>query len=80
MKKRLLVLLAVFTLGCTDESGSRTALVSAGYSNIHLTGYRWFGCGEDDGYHTGFTATNPAGVRVSGVVCCGLMKGCTIRF
>lgn len=48
--------------------------VSAGYNNINLTGYRWMGCG------TGFAATNPAGVRVSGMVCCDLMTGCTIRF
>lgn len=79
MRKCLLVLVAL-AFGCTDDSGSRSALVSAGYSNINLTGYRWMGCGNEDSYHTGFTATNPAGVRVSGVVCCGLMKGCTIRF
>jgi hypothetical protein len=66
--------------GCTNDSDSTRALQSAGFSNIRTTGYRMWGCGESDTYHTGFVATNPAGQEVSGVVCCGTFKGCTIRF
>lgn len=65
---------------CTDESGARRALESQGFTSITFTGYRWMSCGRDDDFATGFIATNPTGKRVDGVVCCGLMKGCTVRF
>lgn len=82
--KRILPFTAIAVLmlvGCTDESSTRRTLENAGYSNIQTTGYSPFECGDDDTFHTGFTATNPAGKRVSGTVCCGwLTKGCTIRF
>jgi hypothetical protein len=80
--KKLICIAMVLTAACvgTDNDGSRRTLDAAGYSNIELTGYKWYGCGQDDSYHTAFSATNPAGKRVSGVVCCGMMKGCTIRF
>lgn len=56
-------------------------LESAGYTDVKTTGYNFLECGENDTFHTGFTATNPNGKRVSGTVCCGLfIKGCTIRF
>jgi hypothetical protein len=73
---------ALLTLsGCTDESNTIRTLEDSGYSNIQTTGYSWFECGDGDAFHTGFTATNPVGRRVSGTVCCGWMtKGCTIRF
>lgn len=31
-------------------------------------------------FQTGFVAKNPAGKRVEGVVCCGVLKACTVRF
>lgn len=31
-------------------------------------------------FTTGFVATNPQGMRVEGVVCCGWLKSCTVRF
>ena len=59
----------------------RNALYSAGYTDVALTGYAYFGCGKDDTFATGFRAKNPQGNRVEGVVCCGFVgKGCTIRF
>ncbi len=68
-------------VACTDEDNTRRTLESAGYSDIHTTGYSWFECGKDDTFHTGFTAKNPVGKTVSGTVCCGMWtKGCTIRF
>lgn len=78
MKRAILALLLL--TGCTDERASRAALESAGFSDITLTGYNWFGCGQDDSFATGFRAKNPAGRNVEGVVCCGLMKGCTVRW
>ena len=74
------VILGIFLLACTDEDASRRTLDDAGYSNIKITGWEMWGCGDDDTYTTGYTATNPKGKRVSGVVCCGSWgKGCTIR-
>lgn len=52
-----------------------------GYKNIQTHGFDLFACSEDDFYSTKFTATNPAGQQVSGVVCSGLIfKGATVRF
>ncbi len=76
-----LTLFAVMVIGCTDEANTRRTLSNSGYSDIQITGYSWFECGDDDLFHTGFTAKNPVGKQVDGTVCCGaLTKGCTIRF
>ncbi len=75
-----LLALALNLSACTDEPGSRHALQSAGYSEIRFTGYAPLACGGGDAFFTSFSALNPRGVRVSGVVCCGLVKSCTIRF
>lgn len=64
----------------TDPDRSRNTLEAQGFTDIQIGGYKWGACGEDDYYSTEFTATNPTGRRVSGVVCCGHYKGCTIRF
>lgn len=67
-------------IGCTDEDGAYQLLFREGYTNIQFTGYDWMACSEDDTYHTGFKATNMKGNQVSGVVCCGYIKACTIRY
>lgn len=52
-----------------------------GFTNIQYTGYKWFGCSEDDFFHTGFVAVNPQGMQVTGTVCSGvLFKNSTVRF
>jgi hypothetical protein len=66
--------------GCTDPERTRSTLEAQGFTDIQTGGYEWGVCGEDDDYSTGFTATNLQGHRVSGVVCCGYYKGCTVRF
>lgn len=66
---------------CTNKDDATRALQNSGYTNIQIDGYGWFACGKDDFYHTKFTATNPVGQQVDGVVCSGLLfKGATIRF
>lgn len=65
--------------GCTQPQRSVQALDAAGFTDISVGGYAWWACG-DDSYATGFVATNPNGKRVSGAVCCGWAKNCTIRF
>lgn len=80
MTRLAITLLIALTLaGCSDNIGARRALADAGYTDIELTGYRIFGCSDDDQFRTGFRAKSPAGRRVSGVVCAGWMKGNTIR-
>ena len=65
--------------GCSSHSEANRALDAAGYTDIDITGYRFFGCDEKDAWHTGFEATGQNGRRISGVVCSGLFKGATIR-
>jgi len=74
------LLAALVLAGCSNPGASRSALEKAGFRDIQTGGYAWMSCSKDDTFATSFTATNPMGMRVSGVVCCGLMKDCTIRF
>jgi hypothetical protein len=76
MKKLLFAVL--LTASCTDETATRQTLEDEGYTNIRTTGYAFFGCGRDDAFRTGFTAKR-GDKAVNGVVCCGLLKGCTVR-
>ena len=84
MKKVFLVVACLFALSlsaCSNSEDAYRALSNAGYTNITTKGYDWFACGQDDFYHTKFTATNPSGKQVNGVVCSGLLfKSATIRF
>jgi hypothetical protein len=79
MTKTAILLMALLA-GCTAPDRSRETLDSSGFTNIEIGDYTWFGCSEGDRYHTAFTATNSNGKRVSGVVCCGTLKSCTVRF
>jgi hypothetical protein len=47
---------------------------------LALAGYRMWGCGDNEIYHTGFHAKSQAGMPVAGVVCQGPYKAATIRF
>ena len=82
MRWRLLTLILLMS-GCpaTDDQ-IRQTLTFAGYRDIQDDGVAILGCGKNE-IGSRFTATNPVGHRVSGLVCCGgytpLNKGCTIR-
>jgi len=78
--KKVFTLIALVAAACSNEPSSRRALTAYGFTDIQLTGYQLFGCSEDDIYHTGFVARNPQGNIVEGVVCCGALKNCTVRF
>ena len=80
MKKILIALAVVALSACSSQNDATNALSSAGFTQIETHGYSFFGCGEDDTFKTKFTATNPQGKRVSGVVCSSWFKGGTIRF
>ena len=62
-----------------DPAGATNTADSHGFTNVETTGYRWFGCGKGDIWHTGFKATNQNGKDVTGVVCKGFFKGSTLR-
>jgi hypothetical protein len=85
MRKTILITLGIILLitatGCTNRKDAERALTAQGFKNITYTGYDFFGCSEDDFYHTGFKAKNTEGIPVSGTVCSGLFfKNATIRF
>lgn len=81
MKRILFVLVLLTGSGCTNQKDATRILQENGYTNIEMTGYRWFLCGRDDWYHTGFRATHYAQQPITGAVCSGLLfKGSTIRF
>lgn len=83
--KMIAALLIVLALtGCfTDEPNAKRVVEMQGYTDVQITGYRWFGCGDKDSVHTGFTAKSAKGQPVSGVVCSGITwfgKNYTVRF
>lgn len=59
---------------------AKAFLEQQGYTNVRMTGHRYFMGGENDVFSTGFEANNPFGNPVSGAVTSGWMKGYTIRF
>ena len=76
----LMVLFVMFAAGsCTDEEATIAALGDEGYTDIRAGGYAWFACSKDDRFKTKYTARNAQGKQVSGAVCCGFLKGCTVR-
>lgn len=81
----IISLLAVGLGGCgplwgTDPIGATRVLQASGYTNIKITGYRWFVGGDRDFYHTGFAAKGPGGQQVTGTVTSGLFfKSNTVR-
>jgi hypothetical protein len=64
-----------------DAEGATRVLTQQGYTEIHITGYRWFVGDRADFYHTGFSAKSPAKIDVTGTITKGLwFKSSTIRF
>lgn len=65
----------------TTQSDETTAtLASSGFTEMVLGKSALFACGEGDKVGRYFRARNPRGDMVSGIVCCGILKGCTVRF
>ena len=81
MKTLIAIVLCVILLSsCSGASTSEILLEEQGYTNVEITGFNVFACNEDDIYRYNFTATNPNGKQVKGVVCSAPLKGSTIRF
>ena len=81
MKSLIAIVLVMLALtGCASNPNEvLRVLESAGFTNVELKGYSYFGCGEDDVYKTKFIAKGPTGQYVEGTVCSGWFKGSTIR-
>lgn len=75
-----MALACVALAACTDGAGAIRAAENAGLKDVVTEGYAMWGCGRDDSFRTRFSATNPQGRRVTGVVCSGWLKGSTVRF
>ena len=74
-------LAACMTSGCSSSADAQSALTKAGFTDITTQGWSPLSCSDDDTFSTKFTATNPRGERVSGVVCSSLLiKNATIRY
>ena len=81
MKHLLLIMTCLILISCTNEKDANKALESFGFTDIEMTGFKWFACSDSDFYHTGFTALNPQKNKVNGTVCSGLFfKNSTVRF
>lgn len=76
----LVVVLAAAAGWKNSRSRAERAVESTGASDVKLGGWAWFSCGKDDTYAWKFDATNAKGEAVSGYACCGLLKGCTVRY
>jgi hypothetical protein len=64
------------------EERQERAVRSAGLREAKSTGMPLFECSDSDSMlnSEGFEAKNMAGDIVKGTVCCGWLKGCTVRF
>lgn len=72
--------LSLASCGVNVDRATRN-LEAQGLTNVKITGYSWFGCGQDDSFRSNFTATGVNGKPVEGSVCSGFWgKGTTIRF
>lgn len=80
--KTFLIVIAVFLTACsTRPEDARRALENQGFTDITTLGTDGWACGKGDAAGREFTARNPLGRMVSGVVCCGAgTKRCTIRW
>jgi hypothetical protein len=75
----LSLLFAFSSGGFTSEGDTVKTLTSSSYTDVKTWGYAWMACGEDR-FATKFVVKNQQGQQVSGAVCCGFIKSCTVRF
>ena len=79
--RKIISLVSLLALAaCTDPDATTRALSHQGIKNVTVTGYRFLGCPEDDGYRTGFIGVDQNNQTVTGVACSGLFTGTIIRF
>jgi hypothetical protein len=88
MKNLLTLLIAICLIGCTvDQATAEQVLADEGFHDVQVTGWAPFSCSDDDTFKSHFcasrTVVNPDGTtserHVSGTICCGYFKDCTVR-
>lgn len=76
-----LALLAAATVALyADDSDDLRAVRAAGYTDVRIGGWAPFACSDSDVTSKRFSARDGDGRPVAGVVCCGFLKKCTIRW
>lgn len=75
----LVLALCALLMGCVSEGTARTTLDDEGYTDVAVTGHSFWACGQHELLGAKFEATNARGKRIEGVVCCGVLKACTVR-
>lgn len=82
----VLIMFGLIVFGVVLEGGpsytqTLQTLEKHGFTDVRPGELTWFACSESD-YPGGreFLATNAQGRTVSGVVCCGVFKRCTVRY
>lgn len=80
MKKIFALSIALLLAGCGEQDAKR-AIEANGFTNVALTGFVWWGCGEHDSmfYNTKFSAIAVNGKPITGVACGGWLKSWTVR-
>lgn len=79
MFKILLICLVISLSACTSQEDVDKYSELENWKDATKTGYRFFGCGTGDLWHTGFKAITQNDKAVAGVICSGLLKGATMR-
>lgn len=81
MKLFMVAVMSLALFGCeTNEDEARETLEKSGFSDISTGDSTFYGCGHGDKMGREFRAKNVAGKVVTGIVCCGQWKSCTVRF
>jgi len=70
---------AFYVVGCNNMETSIKILKAEGYNDIIINGSNILQCGKGDYSSDTFKATTVNGSKVKGVVCCGMLKSCTVR-
>lgn len=81
MKRILMMTVLALTLAaCSDPDGARQAAENHGLINVHVVGFKFWGCdGRSTFWSTEITATTSQGRAVRGIVCRNLFLGSTLR-
>jgi hypothetical protein len=80
--KKILLSMSLMLAACApvSEETLNEKVRAAGFTDVRDDGWAIFGCGEHDTFRSKFTAKNAHGQWVSGTLCCGWLKNCTVRF
>ncbi len=76
----IVVTIGVTVAAYSSDDKEAKALQRQGFTNIRVGGWSPLSCSDSDLTAKSFKAKNPQGREVEGVICCGVLKGCTVRW